>query len=159
MNAAQLNQQKDYPNFPELSAIDLSLTDARTILTLQAIRTQGGFPIFPGLQQSNWGRTWGSEKSEHFGVDRLSTAGDVFPARGHVMRFWTLCQEQAAVGGIGLYLDTRRNGRPWLMVHLDLRPRPRMMWVRDEAGNYWSDNRNPIQFWGCVRSAIARDVL
>ncbi len=159
MNAAQLNQAKDYPNFPELSAIDLSLTDARTILTLQAIRTQGGFPIFPGLLQANWGRTRGSETSEHFAVGRLSTAGDVFPQRGHVMRFWTLCQGQELAGGIGLYLDTRRNGQPWLMVHFDLRPRPRLMWVRDEAGNYWYDTINPIQFWGGIRTAIARDVL
>lgn len=162
MNAAQLNQKQDYPNFPEFAqyGIDLSLTDAETILTLQEIRNQGRFAIFPGQYQTNWGRTTGSETSEHYAVGRLATAGDVFPARGKALKFWLLAQDQEDVGGLGLYLDTKGpDGMLWLMVHFDLRPGPREFWIRDVAGQYWIERLSPIQFWRNFRVAVQRDVL
>src|SRR6056297_816453 len=152
-SAADLTQRIDYPNFPELDAIDLSLTDARTVITLQAMRSQGGFSIWPGLKQANWGRIYGSETSEHYAVGRLATACDVFPAKGKVIRFWSLCQEQAEVGGMGLYLDTKGpDGSPWMMTHFDLRQKPRLMWVRN-GGEYWYDVSDPVKFWSLIRQA------
>lgn len=165
MSAAQLDQAKDYPNFPEFVqyGIDLSLTDYRTIVVLQAIRNAGGFPIYPGPSQNNWGRTYGSKGSEHYAVGRLSTAGDVFPEKGKALRFWILAQGFEEIGGIGLYLDTKGiDGRPWIMAHYDLRVdrQPhRLLWVRDETGNYWYESHNPIQFWKGMQKIIARDVL
>ena len=62
MKASDLSQDQ-YQSFPEFAryGIDLSLTHADVVLTLQAIRAAGGFAIYPGPYQSNWGRSHGSE--------------------------------------------------------------------------------------------------
>ena len=160
MDAASLNFEKDYPSFPEFAryGIDLSLTHADVVLTLQAIRTAGGFAVYPGPHQSNWGRSYGSETSRHYAIDRLSDAGDVFPARGHALDFWLIAQEFLKVGALGLYLDTRGiDGQPWVMVHFDLREYDRrVMWIRD--GDYVYLHNDPKAFWARLSRVAERDM-
>jgi len=54
MKASQLVQFVDYPNFTEFKKnnIDLSLTHANVLLTLQRIRGIAGFPIYPGHRRT-----------------------------------------------------------------------------------------------------------
>lgn len=160
MNSADhLDFHREYPNFPEFQrhGIDLSLTHALTILELQAIRNKCGFPVYPGGYQSNWGRTYGSTTSEHYAVHRLATAGDVFPARGRVLCFWTHARNRLHVRGLGLYLDVNGpDGKPWVMVHFDLRD-THLFWIRDNS-NYTFWPHDPVNFWRLFYLAIKRDI-
>ena len=160
-SADNLVFENDYPNFPEFAryGIDLSLTDSRTILVLQRARNIGRFSIFPGGYQDNWGRTGGSKTSEHYAVGRLSTAGDIFPARGKVLRLWIILQNIEWVGGLGLYLDVNGpDGQPWIMLHYDLREskNERTFWIRD-AYKYTLLHLNPDKFWHLFKHVIERD--
>ena len=161
MNSADyLCHRTEYPNFPEFErhGIDLSLSHARTILELQAIRNLGGFPIYPGGYQDNWGRRHGSSTSEHYAVGRLATAGDVFPVRGHALEFWWLALKRPRIGGLGLYADTDGlDGSPWVMVHFDLRDRPRLLWVRDYHSYYYLHD-DPRGFWRAFKKIIDLDI-
>lgn len=161
MNTAnELDFSIHYPNFPEFArnGIDLSLSAAETILVLQALRTRGGFPIWPGPQQANWGRAYGRKTSEHFALGRNATAGDVFPARGSALKFWTLAQTFPQIGGLGLYLDTDGlDGKPWIMVHYDLRASPRRHWIRNEWGAYIHRHDEPKEFWQLFKRTINKD--
>jgi len=152
MRASELNFKEHYPNFPEFAenGIDLSLTDARTITTLQTMRVVFGRAIWPGVYQANWGRAYGSETSEHYaGGGRLSTAGDVFPARGYALEFCLVAQQFPLVRGLGLYLDTDGplDGKRMAMVHFDLRATSeRVFWVRRNR-IYSTLYGAPDEFW------------
>jgi|GEM_PF-1339450 hypothetical protein len=131
MKASEL-KQSDYPNFPEFKkwGIDLSDVDAALITTLQSIRTTYGIPITPSPLQEAWSRKKGST-SRHYAVGRLSDAGDIFPQRERVLDLWLQIQQRGDIGGIGLYVDTKGvDGKPWPMMHIDLRP-DRLLWTSD----------------------------
>ncbi len=156
MRASRLVHFLDYPNFPEFRArgIDLSLTHADVILYLQRMRNIAGFPIYPGPYQENWGRKYGSTDSEHYAVNRLSRAGDVFARRGKALDLWLIALSFNRIKGIGLYADTKGvDGTPWPMLHFDLREGARLEWVR-ENGFYYYPTSHPREFWRIMKKII-----
>lgn len=126
----------------------LSLIDADVLLGLAALRERHGKPIHPSRHPEGWVRHGGSTTSMHYvGDGRLGRAADFFP-EGDVRDCWLHAIEDSRWGGFGLYLDTKRNARqPGPMMHLDLRPGPRVFWVRTATGRYVYKHERPNQFW------------
>lgn len=160
MKASKLIQSVHYPNFPEFeeAGIDLDLTDADTILALQEIRKQAGVPIYPGRKQDNWGRLDGSKTSQHYAGCFPSLAGDVFPARGFAIRTWIGAQNVSNVKALGLYLDTNgQDGKPWIMMHYDLRRQPtRIFWIRFRGKYIYLHNESSL-FWKYLGKVLERE--
>ena len=151
--------QEDYPSFPEFRSyqIPLTLVSAELILVLQQLRTDSGIPIIPSPVHAGWARIDGSPDSRHYAVGRLSDAGDIFPARGRAFDCWLLAQEISRIGALGLYGDTRGpDGRPWTMMHIDLRPRPRLFWIRED-GKYYYLHRDPVSYWRAFKYLVNRE--
>ncbi len=162
MKASLLNQQKDYPNFPEFQrfGIDLSRTHADVLRILQRVRRRSGIPITPSPLQGAWSRLGGSNTSRHYAKNRLADAGDVFPQQGRALALWSILQEYSEINGLGLYSDKNGpRGTPQVMVHFDLRPGHRVHWITDRSGNYWSLLNNPIPYWRTFNEIIKMDVL
>jgi hypothetical protein len=87
-------------------------------------------------------------------VGRLSDAGDIFPVRGGLLKCWLRAQEISEINGLGLYCDTKGpDGRAWPMMHFDLRPAPRMFWVRIDSV-YFNWFRSPVSFWRTFKYII-----
>jgi hypothetical protein len=152
--ASELIREIDYPNFPEFARfqIPLDLIAAKLVCELQLLRKAAGIPITPSPVVAGWARTDGSTKSRHYAVGRLSDAGDIFPARGRVLDCWVTAQGREAWQGLGLYADTTGpDGRPWPMMHLDLRSGPRLFWVRENKKDYYYLHSDPKNFWRVVR--------
>ena len=148
------------PYFPEFEAfgIDLDRIDKRLIDALVDVRCLSGIPIIPSPVIAGWYRNSGSETSRHYAVGRLSDAGDIFPARGRTLDLWLTVLSHSDINGIGLYTDTNGpDGRPWIMMHIDLRPGNRVLWIRDE-GKYYSINRNKKAFWDAFKKVIDKDI-
>ncbi|NCU32550.1 MAG: hypothetical protein EOM23_06380 [Candidatus Moranbacteria bacterium] len=160
MSAHELNSIRDYPSFPEFknNGFDMSKIDKRLILKLQKKRNSTGIPIIPSPLREGWYRLSGSSASRHYAVNRASDAGDLFVKRGNIIDFWLECVKDNDIGGIGLYFDTTGpDGKPWIMMHIDLRPGKRAMWIRDE-GKYYSINRDKKAFWNAFKKVIAKDI-
>lgn len=135
MNATSLDFKTDYPSFPEFAkyGIPLELVDADFILFLQEIRNNSGVPIQPSPVRGGWARTDGSTTSRHYAVGRLSDAGDLFPARGRFVELFHNILKYHRTGGVGIYADTNGpDGKPWPMLHLDMRS-GRVIWGRDKV--------------------------
>lgn len=113
------------------------------IVQLDALRERLGQPIHPSPLPDGWARTTGSTTSRHYAVNRLSDAGDVFP-EGDIRDAWLAACGIRAFGGIGVYFDTHFRGRPWPMLHVDLRPGERIMWARI-GGRYVYPHRSPAE--------------
>jgi len=146
MKASELDE-KQYPNFPELIDfnIPLNFIDAEVVLKLQELREMFGFPILPSPIEEGWARKNGSKDSQHYAVDRLSTAGDIFPERGYIIDCWLTAQQIPEIMGLGLYLDTNGiDGNFWPMMHFDLRKTSkRVFWIRENGKYYYLKNH----FW------------
>jgi len=86
----------------------------------------------------------GSKTSRHYAVGRLSDAIDIFP-EGNPIKAWLTAMSMPEWGGIGIYFDTHNDGRPWVMLHLDLRPyvgHMRTVWYRLNGKDYYYPLRN-----------------
>jgi len=148
----------EFSNCPDIERID-----PRLIRALDRLRDQLGEPIHAGRKPDAFARLTGRPTSRHYAVGRLSDAGDVFPDKGYSMRAWILAQAlqepdgRPSFGGIGLYFDTRRGPlQPGPMLHLDMRPGPRVLWARD-SGRYWTASQQPRKFWQVVVDAIEEE--
>ena len=112
----------DIENFSasEFSHVDLNHLSCEVIYELQYFRDVLGHKVFPSPVPKAWCRYDGSKTSQHYAVDRLGTAGGVFPDCyiGEAL----LAALRTNFGGIGIYLDTFYNGEPKPLIHLDLRP-------------------------------------
>ncbi len=140
--------------FPTLATADgahpvLEFVDAELIRALSRFRQALGAPVTPSPVAAGWIREGGSHGSRHYigpirrdedgrpMSTRLSTAGDVFPA-GDIRTAWLVALGMPEFGGIGVYVDTRGpSGTPQPMLHLDLRPGPRALWLRDARGYHY----------------------
>ena len=148
------------PYFPEFKkfGIDLSRIDKRLIDALIDIRYLSGIPITPSPSIDGWYRDSGSEKSRHYAIGRLSDAGDIFPARGRVLDLWLVVLSHPDINGIGLYTDTNGpDGRPWIMMHIDLRQTKKLLWIRD-CGKYYYLDKDKKDFWSCFEKVIEKDI-
>lgn len=151
MKASWLGPQS-YQSFPEFAeyGIPLELVSASLLVTLQSVRDKTGIPITPSPLSDGWVRTSGSETSRHYAVNRLSDAGDIFPAKGRCLELWARLLETSNIGAIGLYADTNGpDGSPWPMIHFDLRDaRQKVLWGRD--GEYFYLPQDRVEFWRVV---------
>ena len=78
--------------------------------------------VYPSPVKGALARFTGSEHSQHYAVDRLSTGVDVFCEGIPIQNFYTILGLKY-FNGIGVYLDTNGvDGQPWIMFHLDIRP-------------------------------------
>lgn len=128
----------------------LTFVDSRVLEALDDLRDAFGGAIFPSKRSDGWARTSGSDGSQHYAVGRLSTACDIFPDHP-VMECWLEALADRRWGGFGLYLDTLHTPtQPAAMMHLDLRPGKRILWVRNEMGRYVYEHKDPDRFWELV---------
>jgi hypothetical protein len=128
---------REYSNFPEMEGRDLHRVDAQFVLDLQWFRNRTGIPMLLSPVQGALSRTDdGAVNSRHFAVNRLCDAGDFFPDPSQFFECWFAAIHCERFGGIGIYADTRLNGKPRPLLHLDTRPKTGMvpiMWARDKG--------------------------
>lgn len=149
--ASELDQRQDYPSFPEFKqfGIPLDRVGARLVLAIQRFRDVSGIALIPSPVIAGWARNTGSANSQHWALGRLSTAGDLFPARGKALSAWLNAIGMPEFGGVGIYNDTNGpDGRPWVMIHVDLRPES-VWWIRD-TGRYLYHSTAPDAFWAAI---------
>ena len=97
--------------------------DPALIYEVQSIRTEHAKPIYLSPIQGALARFDGSDTSRHFAVNRKSDAIDIFP-EGIPFEFYIRLITFQKIGGIGIYIDTTGlDEKPWVMFHIDLRPR------------------------------------
>lgn len=99
------------------------------IEALDAFRGVLESPIYPSPVMGALARFGGSMTSRHYAVGRKSDAIDVFTA-GDIRHAWMTAFSSKIWGGIGVYFDTHYQGKPWPMLHLDLRPGKTIYWYR-----------------------------
>lgn len=123
----------------------LEFVDAALIRALSRFREALGASVTPSPLAAGWVREGGSTGSRHYvgPIQRnadgdlqsrhLGDAGDVFP-EGDIRTAWLTALAMTEFGGVGVYFDTRGpSGTPQPMLHLDLRPGPRVLWLRDNG--------------------------
>lgn len=115
------------------------------IKDLDGFRDELGCRVFTSPLVGGWVRDYGNSTSRHYiGSGRKSDAGDIFPECDPF--YALLVAVKRGFGGIGLYFDTRYNGKPQWMMHLDKRPLDRgvpVIWVRDLNGTYQTVSPRP----------------
>lgn len=148
MDRASRLYPNEYKNFPELQDLDLTDMDARFILKLQRFREFSKIPMVPSPIQEGWTRYDDASKtSQHYAVKRLSTAGDLFPVHRRSIDCFLSAISFPGINGIGIYTDTQLNGKPHIMIHLDIRdlsPMGKAIWVRANGRYYFKDS---MYFW------------
>ena len=112
----------------------------------QQFRTILRAKIFPSKAEGALARTSGNKTSWHFVDDvKLSMAWDIF-CNTHIFKAWTVALSCGLWKGLGVYFDTHgNNGKPWPMLHLDLRPKP-LIWYRDD-GEYFYPHTSKTFFY------------
>jgi hypothetical protein len=130
VNAENMDWSKiNYFTPKEFLQGSLKYLDPKLIVELDSFRHALGQRVHPSPAFGGLYRLDGSVTSRHYAVNRLSDAADIFP-EGDVLKAFQVAKE-GPWGGIGIYLDTRGpNGKPWPMLHLDLRPGTRILWAR-----------------------------
>lgn len=133
----------------------LEFTDAALVRAIDRFRAQLGHGVVPSPVTAGWVREGGSRGSQHYigqvtiedgeaQSQRLSTAGDVFPACD-IRQALLIALGMPEFCGIGVYLDTNGpSGTPQPMMHLDLRPGRRQLWMRYQ-GEYIYPERGPSE--------------
>ena len=144
--------------FPE----NTSFAKPELFYRLNTLRKLIDRKIFPSPAQGALARMTGSPSSQHYAVDRLSTACDVFCEGTPIQNFFDIIASKLFTG-IGLYLDTKGvDGLPWAMTHLDIRHinAPRLLpviWIAAKVNGeniYYYPQDNP-EDW----SLLKRDIL
>ena len=119
---------------------------------LQAYRNILGHKIYPSKADGALARFSGSRQSMHY-IDPLinddrSEAIDVF-CDCDIFEAYNVALNSNLWGGVGVYFDTKRNGKPWPMLHLDTRKLP-LMWFR-WGKNYYYPHKSE-SFYGDLLS-------
>ena len=97
--------------------------EPKLIYSLGKLRRLLGVSVYPSPVHGALARVSGSKTTQHYAVDRLSTACDVF-IKGIPFEIFTKIMHSKLFTGIGIYLDTNGvDGLPWIMFHLDIRER------------------------------------
>lgn len=93
------------------------------IYSLGKLRELLGSPMYPSPVKGALARQYGSKVSQHYAVNRLSTASDQF-ITGIPFDIFSKIMYSNLFTGIGIYPDTKGpDGKPWVMFHLDIRKR------------------------------------
>lgn len=91
---------------------------------LDILRDRWGMPIYISPVKGGLGRNIGASHSQH-NIDRYGVvnAADIFPSGltdKNVGAFYQLAKE-VGFTGIGIYADTKYDGKPHTMFHVDVR--------------------------------------
>lgn len=102
-------------------------------------REEYGYAIEPSKAPGALARTdMGSRTSYHFAdpfADIQSRAVDVFP-QGSIKRAFLLAL-MGGFGGVGVYFGkTNNRGEPATMMHVDIRPGPKKVWMWTDEKKY-----------------------
>ena len=112
----------------------LELADPYLIYCLDQLRDMVGSAIYPSPVEGALARLSGSPGSQHYAVDRLSKACDVF-FKADPFKVYTILLTTGLFNGIGCYFDTKYMGKPHVMFHLDQRD-SKLLWYRDNIYKY-----------------------
>ena len=98
-----------------------SFAEPELIYSLNTLRTLTGKAIYPSPVKGALARFNGNVNTQHYAINRLSTACDIFCAGTPIINFITILGSKL-FSGIGIYLSTTGiDGKPWVMFHLDIR--------------------------------------
>ena len=133
---------------------DPKYADPRLLENLDTLRHLYGEPIFPSPVQGALARFDADDKeSQHYAADgHVSRAIDWFPS-GSVQKAWLFAVSSGLFGGIGIYFDTKYQGRRWPMLHTDIRDRtPALLWYRLDGKYFYFqyDEQQRQQFFGLL---------
>ena len=117
--------------------------------------------IFPSPVKGALARFSGSTKSQHYAVNRQSTACDVFCEGIPIINFLSILHSKL-FNGIGIYLDTKGiDGLPWIMFHLDIRKRAKnklpLIWIaeklniKDKLVTKYRYPQSESKYWSLLR--------
>ena len=107
----------------EFSEDPNKLAEPALIYSLSKLRKILGSKMYPSPTPGALARSNGSKTSQHYAVDRLSTASDVF-IEGAPFEIFSKIMYSKLFTGIGIYRNTKGpDGKPWVMFHLDIRKR------------------------------------
>lgn len=120
----------------EFSEDPNEFADPALMYSLGNFRKLSGCRMFPSPVSGALARFYGSSKSQHYAVDRKSTASDMF-IEGVPFDILSKLLHSNLFIGIGIYLDTKGpDGLPWVMFHLDIRPIPTpVIWITTKVCN------------------------
>jgi len=134
----------------EFSADPDKYVEPVLIYCLDYLRTMLNKKIIPSPVNGSLARFGGSKTSQHYvgklneEIIRLSTACDVFIEGTTFSNFCTIMSSRL-FNGIGIYLDsTGPDGKPWCMIHLDIRrvgfsALVPLIWIAEkDSQNKWS---------------------
>ena len=125
--------------FPE----SISHADPELLTKLDQLRDYVGFPIYPSPVPGALARfDIGKKASQHYAVDRKSTAVDIFCHGEPFESFVKICKS-GLFKRIGIYFDTWFRGRKWVMFHIDLLDKD-LTWFRNDGEYTYS---NQIRFY------------
>ncbi len=119
--------------------------------SLQSYRAEYGSSVSPSKSPGALARVYGHKSSMHYVIDNPpcksmgeSRAIDFFPG-GCVHKAWATALHTKYFTRVGIYFDTRGNdGKPAVMMHGDIKPGPRLFWLRSGGKYVYSSHKN---FW------------
>lgn len=130
-------KKHEFPEDPDIYA------DPRLIRNLDEYRELLGQKVHPSPVEGALARLDDKAKSsQHYAVDRKSTAIDVFP-EGSIINAWTVALTSGFWAGIGVYFDTQYTGKDWCMLHLDIREKP-LIWYRINGDYFYPLHSDPL---------------
>ncbi len=120
------------------------------IYSLSTLRKLLGVVMLPSPVPGALARDYGSKRSQHYAIDRLSTASDMF-IEGSPFEIFSKIIFTKLFTGIGIYLDTNGpDGKPWVMFHLDIRKHDSFfVWIVEKVNGvdkYRYPYKNP-KYW------------
>ena len=122
-------------NFTEAEfSENIKYASPELIINLDILRDLMGYAINPSPVSGALARMYGSKKSQHYAVNRLSTAIDVFITCDPFEAYSKILSSKL-FSRVGIYPFTYFNNKPHMMWHLDLRDNP-LMWIREKNGKY-----------------------
>ena len=139
----------EFPEDPE------EFADPVLIFSLDRLRGLIGNKIYPSPVKGALARfDERSKKSQHYAVDRKSTAIDIFPEGDPYINLLLILQSKL-FNGVGVYFDTYYFGRFRTMFHLDLRENP-LLWTR--TGHTYRYQSEPF-FWYELKEQLCQTLL
>lgn len=123
------------------------------IQSAKHLRLNSGVPMLPSPDPEAHVR-FKESGSRHTVYDgKLSDATDLFLVNNiDAARLWSCALSMPEIGGIGLYFDTRLNGKKRVLIHIDNR-KDRLMWLcpsrtreREKRAYIYFREDNPAPF-------------
>jgi hypothetical protein len=134
------------PNFrpSEFSEDIQKYADPHMLRTLQRTRNLVGKSMYPSPVEGALARFNSKDKSsQHYAVDRKSTAVDCFVDEIPVKVFSLVWGDPEGFTGVGIYFNGMYRGKPQVRYHFDTRKieergyqkQQKLVWFVDEKGN------------------------